>query len=168
MPSTRTLPKELVEKLRTGGLRSTPAVCKQLLTPELDVLRVRLDSQRTFLLGKAALVYSFDTFIILKISMLCSNALYGFKIHLEKRSLSMVQFAVPWSPGFYPDPIDKHISNFSSNLLSDIEKQAVCLKFCAPAPVPLRQPVVDAEFESFFQQLKGLQPVESAVPKLKA
>lgn len=76
--------------------------------------------------------------------------------------------AVPWTPGYYPDPIDKHILNLSDYSLSTIEKQALCrgLSFCTPRNKP--QPVIDAEFENLYKQLQGIPHNESDMPLLKS
>ena len=163
------LPRELATRLQRGRIQPTPSMCQQMLKDEIERLRSTLNSLRDFLCGKADFLYSLDFLSFLKFQSLCSNAARHLKSQLASSSLTSMDEAIPWSPGFYPTPLDKHIKNLSSHSLSDTEKQALCrgLNFCVPHSKP--QAVVDAEFENFYQQLRTLQSAEdTSVTKFKA
>jgi hypothetical protein len=168
LESQALLPRELATRLQRVNVRPSPNMCSQALKDEIERLRASADSLRDFLRGKADFLYSLDFLSFLKFQSFCSNAARHLKSKLASSSLMTRDEAVPWSPGFYPTPLEKHITNLSSHSLSDIEKQALCrgLNFCIPHNKP--QAVVDAEFENFYQQLQSLQAPDVGLTKFKA
>ena len=162
------IPKVLLQKLLRDKLRQSPKVCEQYIRLEMQNLSERINVQRRFLSLKKSLIYSLDIFLLCKYFKYCRSTIEKVKARSLHASDFQLKKAVPWSTGYYPCPLDKHITNLSSYDLSTTEKQALCRGLQFSVPRAVSQPVVDAEFENLFSQLSRLEPREESLPKLKA
>lgn len=163
------LPHDVEQKLFHGGLQRTASVCEKYLRAEVDNCKSRMDAHIDFLVSHKYLVYSLDFVSFIKFSKL-SKQVINRSIKQTNASLEFqLKRARSWTaPGYFPTPLNKHITNLSSYTLNDNETQALCrgLKFCVPSLI--KQATVDAEFEQYFSQLTSTQAVEEHLPKLKA
>ena len=157
--------KKLKEAARSRKLVASPAVCNDLLSAELTSVNETLSKLKDAMNQILPLMYSLRVFPLMKFVKMMKTMTDRTRQTCRERYQRLLQACAP----VFPTDLDDRIVNLSSQPLTLIEKQALCLglDFAIP-PRRAKQIAIDAEFENMFHQLAAFPLPADQLPLLRS
>ena len=146
---------DLRQRITKNKLKPTATVCNDFLKAELtnaQEILAKIDSSISDVLH---VLKSLDFIGFCKYYKFTRFSMQKLRNRLDMKYRRLRDNCAP----LFPADMDSRIVNLSSRVLTDTEKQALCLglDFCI-APKRVEQIRINAEFENLFQQLHDVLP----------